>query len=79
MADSHGEFHHGGQDASVQAADFRMFAALAKWVSVIFGALILMLTLWFCTGAGFFGGLVPGLIVLGLGAALLRNKPRQIH
>ena len=79
MADTHSEYHHGDQNPATQIADFRLFAALTKWLSLFAATLILMLTLWFCTGAGFLGGLVPGLIVLGIGVAVFRNKPRQVH
>jgi hypothetical protein len=41
--------------------------------------LLLMLVLWFCLGVGFFGGLVPGLIVLGLGVYFLRARPVRNH
>jgi len=79
VADTDSEYHHGQQNPATQIADFRLFAALTKWLSLFAATLILMLTLWFCTGAGFLGGLVPGLIVLGIGVAVFRNKPRQVH
>jgi thiamine transporter ThiT len=78
-AHDHGEYHHGDQNPATQIADFRLFAAFTKWFSLFAGALILMLTLWFCTSAGFLGGLVPGLIVLAIGVAVFRNKPQQVH
>jgi thiamine transporter ThiT len=73
------EYVHGSQSAATQVADFRMFASLTKWFSLLAAALILMLTLWFCTGASFLGGLVAGLIVLAIGIAFLRNKRRPVH
>ena len=79
MADTHSEYHHGDQNPATQIADFRLFAAFTKWISLIAGALILVLTLWFCTRAGFLGGLVPGLIVLAIGIAMFRQKPSQVH
>ena len=80
MADTHSDdYHHGDMNAATQTADFRMFAALTKWASLHLAVLILMLVLWFCVGAGFLGGLIPGLIVFAIGIAFLRNKPRQVH
>ncbi len=80
VAETHSEeYHHGQMNAATQVADFRIFASLTKWASLHLAVVILMLTLWFCVGAGFLGGLIPGLIVLGLGIALLRNKRRPVH
>jgi hypothetical protein len=79
VADTDSEYHHGQQNPATQIADFRLFAASTKWISLFAGTLILVLTLWFCTNVGFLGGLVPGLIVLGIGIAVFRNKPRQVH
>jgi len=79
VAEDHADYVHGSQNAATQVADFRMFAALTKWFSLHAAVLILMLTLWFCAGASFLGGLVPGLIVLAIGIAFLRNKRRPVH
>jgi thiamine transporter ThiT len=80
VADTHSdEYHHGQQNPATQIADFRLFAAATKWASLHAAVLILVLTLWFCTDVGFLGGLIPGLIVLGIGIAVFRNKPRQVH
>jgi len=73
------EYRHGEMNDATQVADFRLFATFTKWASLHIAVLILMLTLWFCVGAGFWGGLIPGLIVLAIGIAFLRNKPRQVH
>ncbi|MGH7025387.1 MAG: aa3-type cytochrome c oxidase subunit IV [Caulobacteraceae bacterium] len=80
MADTHSdEYRHGEMNAATQVADFRIFASLTKWFALHIAVLILVLTLWFCVGASFLGGLIPGLIVLGLGIAFLRNKRRPVH
>lgn len=79
MADTHSEYHHGDQNASTQIADFRLFSTFLKWVSLHLAVLILVLTLWFCTDAGFLGGLIPGLIVLAIGIYFLRGKRRPVH
>jgi thiamine transporter ThiT len=79
VAEDHDEYVHGSQSAATQVADFRMFASLTKWFSLHAAVLILVLSLWFCVGVGFLGGLIPGLIVLAIGIAFLRNKRRPVH
>ena len=79
MTDTDAEYHHGEMNAATQVADYKVFLNFAKWISLVLASLILMLVLWFCVGAGFFGGLIPGLIVLGLGIFVMRAKPAQLH
>jgi thiamine transporter ThiT len=74
MDASASEYHHGDQDASSHVATYQTFMALTKWGSLALSVAILMLSLWFCTGSGFFGGLIPGVVVLALGIAFLRSK-----
>jgi thiamine transporter ThiT len=78
MADS-AEYHHGDQDIGEQIASYKAFNALSKWGSLTVVVLVLMLTLWFCLGAGFLGGLIPGIVVLALGVTFLRSPPSQAH
>jgi thiamine transporter ThiT len=73
------EYHRGHQDITEQVASYRAFGALSKYGSLVVGVLVLMLTLWFCLNAGFMGGLIPGLVMLGLGLFFLRSKPAQDH
>jgi thiamine transporter ThiT len=68
------DYHHGDQDPSGHIATYQTFMALTKWGSLAISVAILMLALWFCTGAGFFGGLIPGVVVLALGIFFLRSK-----
>jgi hypothetical protein len=78
-AHDHGEYHHGDQNPATQIADFRLFTAFTKWASLHAAVLILFLTLWFCTSAGFLGALVSAIIVLAIGIAVFRSKPQQVH
>lgn len=73
------EYHHGGMNAATQEADYRLFTAFAKWSSMILAVGILMLTLWFAVGAGFLGGLIPGIIAVVLFVTIFHRKPRQVH
>ena len=80
MADAHtDDYRHGEMNSATQAADFRLFATFAKWGSLHVAVLILVLTLWFCTDAGFLTALITGAIVLAIGITVLRSKPRQVH
>jgi len=72
-------YSHGDMDVSAHAASYRLFGTLTKWGSLGVAVLVLMLVLWFCIGAGFFGGLIPGLILLGAGVYFLRAKPVRNH
>ena len=79
MADA--AHHHvpGEMDIHEQAATFHGFIIATKWFCLHLAAVLLMLVLWFCTPAGFFGGLIPGLIVIALGILLLREKKGAAH
>jgi thiamine transporter ThiT len=70
-------YHHGDQNISEQIHTYRAFDDLSKYGALSVAVLVLMLTLWFCLGIGFLGGLIPGIIVLALGAWFLRRKPAQ--
>lgn len=77
MADTASDYHHGDQNVSEQVATYRLFGGLAKWGSLIVAVAILMLALWFCVGLGFFGGAIPGVVVLVAGILFLRSKTPQ--
>jgi hypothetical protein len=78
-ADSASEYHHGQMDVTAQASTYHLFMGLTKWGSLAVAVGVLMLTLWFCVGAGFFGGLIPGIILLAAGIFFLRDKPADEH
>ena len=73
------EYHRGEMDISEQAATYHAVMVMTKWGSLAIAVAILMLSLWFCTDAGFVGGLVPGLVVAVLGILLLREKKGGGH
>jgi thiamine transporter ThiT len=77
MAETAADYHHGDQDPSAQAESYRRFNVLTKWAALILAVIITTCTLWFCVGAGFLGGLIPGLILLAVGIYFLRSKPSQ--
>jgi len=79
MAEAAHEYHSGDQDITEQLATFHTFGGLMKWASLAVAVLLTMLVIWFCIGAGFFAGLVPGVIILALGVTFLRSKPEPSH
>jgi hypothetical protein len=79
MAEAAHEHHTGDQDISEQVATFHLVGGMLKWGSLAIAVLLTMLVLWFCTSAGFFSGLVAGLVLLVLGVFFLRSKPDSGH
>ncbi len=74
MAEHASDYHRGEMDISAQEHTFHAFGAFTKWGSLITAVGVLTLTLWFCTTAGFLGGLITGVVVLALGILLLRER-----
>jgi len=79
MTEAVHEYHQGDQDISEQQATFAAFGGMIKWGSLSVAVLLLMLVLWFCVDAGFFAGLVAGLILTAVGVFFLRSKPAGAH
>lgn len=73
------DYHRGEMDIHEQAATYHGVMAMTKWGSLVIAVALLVLTLWFCTDAGFMGGTVTGLVVLVLGVLLLREKKGGGH
>lgn len=78
MAAEGHDYHRGNMDIREQANTFHAFNAWTKWGSLVMAVVLLTLTLWFATEAGFFGGLITGLVVLAVGIWVLRErKPKH--
>jgi hypothetical protein len=73
---SKGSYHRGEMDIAEQVSTFDFFNTMTKWGSLFVGSLVLFLTLWFCTGAGFGGALITVVIADVIGVVLLREKPQ---
>jgi thiamine transporter ThiT len=70
------DFHHGDQDVSANKAAYHGFTIAYKWGSLHLAAIILWLVLWFCTPAGFWSGLIAGVVLFVVGAVVLTRKPK---
>lgn len=79
MADE--EYHRGEMDIHQHELTFRGVMRLTKWGSLLIAVSVLFFTLWFCTEAGFLGGLIAAVVVLAAGFFLLRTKhgPVEAH
>lgn len=77
MAAEGHDYHRGEMDIREQANTFHAFNAWTKWGSLALAVVLLTLTLWFATDAGFFGGLIVGVVVLAIGIWVLREKPKH--
>ena len=73
------DYHRGEMDIAEQTATYHAVMGMTKWGSLAIGVAVLMLSLWFCTDAGFLGGLVPGAVLAILGILLLREKKGGGH
>jgi hypothetical protein len=73
------EYHHGEMDIHEQVSTYHAVMGLTKWGSLALAVAILMLVLWFCTPAGFIGGLVPGVVLGVIGVLVLREKKTAGH
>ncbi len=73
------EYHHGEMDIQEQESTFHAFNLMTKWGSLAIAVSLLTVTLWFCTDAGFLGGLVTGVVVTAVGVLVLREKKKPAH
>ncbi len=55
------------------ARNYHRFMLGVKWFAIHAAALIAFLTLWFCTSAGFGGGLFAGVVVVGIGVYAMNH------
>jgi hypothetical protein len=79
MAGKASEYHRGEMDIHEQVETFHLVMNITKWGSLIIASALLANVLWFCTNAGFLTGAIAGLVVLGLGIALLRERGGEGH
>ena len=74
MATYGGDYHRGDMNIDEHERTYSGFMKVSKWASLYVAALLLLITLWFCTGTGFLGSAITTLVVLGLGTLVLGEK-----
>ncbi len=79
MAGQASDYHRGEMDIHEQVSTFHLVMGITKWGSLVLASMLLFLVMWFCTGAGFFAGLITGGVVAILGILLLRSRPSDGH
>lgn len=79
MSDAVSEYHRGEMNITEQVNSFALFNGITKWGSLVVATLITMLTIWFCTTAGFAAGAITGVVMLAGGIFVLRDKPQTAH
>ena len=73
MANPASEYHRGDMDIRQQEATYELVMNLTKWGSLATAVTLVFLTLWFCTPAGFMGGLASAVVVAVIGIVVLRG------
>jgi hypothetical protein len=74
MASKASTYRRGEMDIHEQVATFDLVMRMTKWGSLALGALLLFLTLWFCTATGFMGALTTAAVAAALGVFFMRDK-----
>jgi len=62
-----------GVELARHASTYHRFMLGVKWVAIHLAAMMVFLTLWFATPAGFWWGLISGLIVIGVGVYAMNH------
>ena len=76
---SHSIAERGQMAIAEQSATFKSVMGMFKWGSLWTAATLVLLTMWFCTPAGFLPAAVVAAIMLALGGFFLRSKPSPGH
>ncbi len=74
MAEHGADYHRGEMDIQEHEQTFEGFVKLTKWGSLYLAAVLLLLTLWFCTPTGFLGAVISAAVVIVLGTLVLSEK-----
>ncbi len=69
------DYHRGDQDASDHKATYALFMNLTKWGCLHIASLLVLLTVWFCTPAGFVPGFIAALVISIIGFIALKKRP----
>ncbi len=75
MAEHGSDYVPGQMDVRQNEQSFHIFVLMTKWGSLAVAVTLLAAVLWFCTPAGFLGGLIPAVVLAAAGVFFLREKP----
>ncbi|MDB5429873.1 MAG: aa3-type cytochrome c oxidase subunit [Caulobacter sp.] len=73
------EYHRGDMDIHEQQNTFHAFGAFTKWGSLGLAALLLFLTMFFCTDANFITSAGVSVVLLVVGILVLKEKKGGGH
>ena len=74
MATHGGDYTRGDMIVEEHEKTYSGFLKMTKWGSLYLAATLLLLTLWFCTSAGFLGAVITAAVVLVIGTLVLSEK-----
>jgi hypothetical protein len=74
MAKKGGDYTRGEMEIVEHEKTFDGFIKMTKWGSLYLAVLLVLLTLWFCTPAGFFGAAISAVVLAFLGTLVLSEK-----
>jgi len=74
MAEQASDYHRGDMDITEQVTTFRDAMTVTKWSCLVIAVGVLFFTLLFCTDTGFFGSLIPAVIVAAVGVFALKSR-----
>ncbi len=74
MAKQGSDYTRGEMVVEEHERTFDGFIKLSKWGSLYLAAGILLITLWFCTTAGFIGAVFCSAVLVALGTLVLGEK-----
>ncbi|WP_332766120.1 aa3-type cytochrome c oxidase subunit IV [Phenylobacterium sp.] len=73
------DYHRGDMEIQEQVSTYHLFVMMAKWGSLALAALLIFITLWFCTDTGFIGSFITGLVVSVGGFLVMREHGAPEH
>ena len=74
MDEQASDYHRGDMDITEQVTTFRDAMTVTKWSCLVIAVGVLFFTLLFCTDTGFFGSLIPAVIVAAVGVFALKSR-----
>ena len=69
-----GDYTRGEMIIEEHEKTYSGFLKMTKWGSLYLAALLVLLVLWFCTGAGFLAGAISAFVLVVLGTLVLSEK-----